>query len=77
MEKYNDLTGKSGVSYYKIGKDYIDIRFRTDPSSIYRYTNRLSGEKHIKIMKKLAISGEGLSTYISQHPEVRDKFEKH
>jgi hypothetical protein len=76
MKKYLDRSGKSGISYYNIGKDFIEIRFINEPSSVYVYSYQLNGRKHIETMKKLAVAGEGLSTYISQHPEVRDHFER-
>jgi hypothetical protein len=77
MIRYNDRSGSSGILYYQIGKDFIEIKFKTEPSAVYVYTNKLSGKKHIDAMKKLAARGEGLSTYIAQHPEVRDRFERH
>jgi hypothetical protein len=77
MKRYNDRSGASGILAYNIGKDFIEIKFKTEPSFIYIYSNKLNGKKHIDAMKKLAAHGEGLSTYISQHPEVRDRFERH
>jgi hypothetical protein len=75
MTKYPDRSGRSGVSHYAIGKDFIQIRFITKPT-VYIYSYDINGREHIEIMKKLALAGEGLSTYISEHPEVRDHFER-
>ncbi len=76
MKKYLDKSGSSGITFYQLGEDYIDVRFKTQPASTYRYTYSLSGKKHIEAMKKLATAGRGLGTYISQHPEVRDHYIK-
>ncbi len=75
MKKYLDKSGNSGISHYRIGEDFIEVMFSTQPGRIYIYSCQLSGEEHIEQMKMLAEQGQGLSTYISQHPDVRDSFE--
>lgn len=72
MPRYKNLEGNSGVSAYQIGSDSIAVAF--GPDDIYLYTYASAGKKMIEKMKKLAIAGKGLSTYISQ--KVKDKFEK-
>jgi hypothetical protein len=69
MKAYKNLNGNSGITYYEIGEDFIDIRFE-NKTDIYRYQNPISNH-HLNEMKKLAVQGKGLGTYINQHPEVR------
>jgi hypothetical protein len=75
MEKYKNLSGVSGVSHYKIGSDFIELKFKGQPD-LYLYTNSITGEQHIQHMKSLALAGKGLSTYISRHPEVKNGYIK-
>jgi hypothetical protein len=63
MEKYRDLKGDSGVQSYEIGSDFIIVQFKNDGSYLYNY--EIPGSSHVERMKKLAIKGKGLSTYIS------------
>ena len=71
MKRYKNITGQSGVTAYNISPTGIDIEFNLD--AVYRYTYASAGKAIIEKMKRLALNGEGLSTYISQH--VKDKFE--
>lgn len=64
MEKYKNLSGKSGVEAYEIGDDFIKVQFVN--GSTYLYTNRSAGRETIAEMKALALAGEGLSSYISR-----------
>jgi hypothetical protein len=75
MQPYKNKSGDSGVTHFEIGKKDIRIKFKGQ-SSVYVYSEARSGKKHIDAMKALAQQGSGLGTYISQHPEVRDHFEK-
>jgi len=75
MKRYSNASGDSGISHYEIGDDYIWLRF-TGSQKIYEYNNRLTGSKHVEQMKDLAEAGSGLSTYIAQHPEVRDNYKE-
>jgi hypothetical protein len=74
VKAYKDLSGQSGVTHYFWGKDYLAVKFK-GKAQVYVYTEDNCGKKHIAHMKKLATSGKGLSTYISQHPQVRDNYE--
>ncbi|HSH65610.1 MAG TPA: hypothetical protein VLB84_07395 [Bacteroidia bacterium] len=71
MKKYKNYSGNSGIALYEIEKHSIRILF-THSSSIYTYSDSLISKHHIDKMKKLAIAGKGLATYINQHPEVRE-----
>jgi hypothetical protein len=70
MRPYENLSGKSGVTAYKIGDTFIIVEFRD--GSAYSYTNSTTGISNIEIMKRLAAKGSGLSTFISRH--VKDKY---
>jgi hypothetical protein len=72
MVRYKNLSGKSGVRHYEIGDDFIRVQFESGTTYLYTYIS--AGQKNIEHMKKLAKSGKGLSTFISQN--VRDLFEK-
>lgn len=65
MERYLNLNGDSGVTYYDTGPDFIRVQFQD--STIYVYDHIRPGKHHVDRMKELAMSGRGLGTYISQH----------
>jgi hypothetical protein len=66
MKRYLNRSGNSGVTYYKIGKDHILVWFiHADKPYLYNYDR--PGKEHVERMKALALSGKGLSTYISRH----------
>jgi hypothetical protein len=75
MEPYKNKSKTSGVTNYEIGEDYIGIKFK-GKSTVYIYSESVIDKEHIDAMKKLAISGRGLGTYISQHPSVRNGYKK-
>lgn len=70
MNKYKSLQGKSGVEAYEIGENSIRIRFQGGET--YLYNEEKPGKLKVEKMKKLAESGSGLSTYISQ--QVRGNY---
>ena len=70
MEKYKNLSGKSPVTSFEIGEDFIRVQF--SGGHIYRYTNVSAGFRNIEHMKQLAIKGRGLGTFISK--KVHDKY---
>jgi hypothetical protein len=69
-ERYRNLSGDSGVTYYAIGPDFIAVQFQ-DPN-VYIYDDSRPGPAHVDRMKALAAAGRGLGSYISQH--VRKAF---
>lgn len=71
MKTYKNLSGDSGVVAYEIGKSFIKIKFDGE-SGIYTYDYKRPGKEQVEHMKRLAVKGQGLSTYISQ--EVRTNF---
>ncbi|MEA3494262.1 MAG: hypothetical protein U9R38_07780 [Candidatus Margulisiibacteriota bacterium] len=65
MERYKNLSGKSGVAAFENGEDNIIVQFKDGGK--YLYNNAVTGAGHIVEMKKLAISGRGLNSYINRH----------
>lgn len=55
--------------------DYIDVRFFENPV-IYRYSYIKTGQAHVEEMKRLAIVGEGLNSYIVKNFRKPGLFEK-
>jgi hypothetical protein len=65
MPTYLNLSGRSGVSSYDCGDDWIEVTFIDGVT--YRYTNESVGASHVGIMKGLAADGKGLHSYIYRH----------
>jgi hypothetical protein len=66
MVTYSSSSGKqSGVTAYQIGATFIRVQFRG--SKTYTYSYQTAGKEMVEAMKKLALSGQGLSTFISQN----------
>ena len=63
METYKNLNGNSGIESYEIGEKEITIRL-TD-GEIYVYTDQSAGDANIEQMKKLALGGSGLHTFLN------------
>lgn len=70
MKSYEDSSHESGVSAYKTVDNFIPVEFKSGEIYIYDYSS--TGRTAVEKMKRLAVSGEGLSTYISR--EVRKNF---
>ena len=73
MKRYRSKNGKSGVAAYENGQDFIRILFRDSPE-VYTYSNRSAGKSNVERMKRLALEGEGLATFVTRN--VRNKFER-
>ncbi len=71
MQIYKNEHGDSGVVSFELGSDYIKIQFKSP--IVYVYTHKKPGQDHVEKMKKLALDGRGLATYISQN--VNENFE--
>ena len=70
MQHYKNSSGKSGVSAFEIGDDFIKVQFKD--GSVYLYNNSSTGSQNIQKMKSLAINGEGLNGFISTH--IKKKY---
>lgn len=65
MHRYQNVRRNSGVTHFEIFPTSIRIRFVN--GAIYVYDYCMPGRRDVEVMKKLAVEGRGLSTYISQH----------
>ena len=70
MQRYKNLDGASGVTAFETADDSIKVAFVN--GSIYEYDYASAGRGKIERMKRLAMDGRGLSTYISRH--VHDAY---
>jgi hypothetical protein len=57
---------------YEMNADSITVKFAG--GAVYLYTQQSCGKKAIAEMKKRALAGRGLATYISRY--VKDKYER-
>jgi hypothetical protein len=73
MQKYQNRGGNSNVIYFKIGQDYIKIIFKNSSHPI-TYSYQSAGSLHVEKMKKFALNGIGLNSYILT--TVKYDFEK-
>lgn len=64
MRRYRDVHGDSGVVAYDPGPDFIKVRFKHGGTYVYDYES--TGRFQVERMKVLAVSGEGLSAFISK-----------
>jgi hypothetical protein len=70
VQPYGNLSGDSGVVAFELGARSVIIQFRDGWK--YQYTAASAGAHAIEEMKRLAVAGRGLSTFISQG--VRDGY---
>ncbi|HTK17910.1 MAG TPA: hypothetical protein VL442_00270 [Mucilaginibacter sp.] len=76
MHKYQS-DHDSGVIAYLIEDQNIKILFPPDKdgqSFVYTYSYAKPGKKHVEEMKKLAVKGSDLATYINKN--IREKYER-
>ncbi len=65
MERYKNLTGRSNVVGYELGATYIRVMFKKT-ASVYSYSYNRAGMSHVENMKRLAVRGSGLNSYIQR-----------
>ena len=70
MTSYANSNGKSGVSAFEIREDAIVVEFRHGGK--YLYDHDIPGEAEVEKMKRLAVIGSGLMTFINKN--VRKRF---
>jgi hypothetical protein len=70
MENYKNLSGDSGVKAYELGSDSITVEF--NDGKVYQYTYQSAGRENVESMKKLAVAGKGLNSFISR--EVKERY---
>ena len=64
MKEYDGSENK-GVAGYEFNKDSIILKFKDGRT--YLYTVEKPGKVYVDEMKKLAVSGHGLTTYVNQN----------
>ena len=65
MQHYSNSTGRSNILSYEIGADFIIVQFKDYKQ--YKYSHHRAGSSNVDQMKKLAIQGWGLNTFISKY----------
>ncbi len=66
MPRYLNIGGDSGVYSYSISETSITVIFKRTSRS-YTYSYYKAGSGHVENMKKLAIAGSGLNSYIKRN----------
>lgn len=64
MEKYEGCE-VGGVAAFEIFDDAIILKFHDGRSYLYDYLK--PGKEHVEEMKKLALNGKGLTTYVNKN----------
>jgi hypothetical protein len=72
MERYLNLSGKSGVAFFELVPDFVRV-FCKDGGR-YLYNHATTGRSNIDTMKTLAKAGQGLNTFINAN--VRKMYAK-
>lgn len=65
MEKYKNLGGNSNINSFKIEGNSIEVQF--NDGSIYLYNDVRPGSAAVEEMKRLALNGSGLNSYINRN----------
>jgi len=69
MEQYSNKSGNSPITHYEIGTDYITVRFKGGKDYTYSYGGK-AGRSNADTMKGLALSGSGLSAFITRNAKL-------
>jgi hypothetical protein len=64
--RYANRGGNGGVTYFEIGRDCINLWFKSDVRG-YIYDRNRPGRAHVAQMQRLALAGIGLTTFVNQH----------
>jgi hypothetical protein len=68
---YRSTNPDAGVVNYEMLADGIILEFG-DQEYRYLYNSQKPGAEHVENMKRLAVAGDGLTTYVNQH--VRENY---
>ncbi|WP_428660990.1 hypothetical protein [Runella sp.] len=71
MERYQNLSGESGIYAYEIDDKSIKVQFKD--GTFYLYTYESAGESNIEKMKELAKAGRGLNGFVMDF--VKNKYD--
>ena len=72
MQLYKNLGGNSNILSYDIGDNFIEVQFKN--GNKYKYSYRSAGIDKVEKMKVLAVSGQGLNSYIMR--EAKYDYER-
>ena len=70
LQAYGTVQRPSGVTHFLLLPGAIALLFRN--GAAYLYTESRTGEDRVRNMRRLALQGHGLSTYVRRH--VGDRF---
>lgn len=65
MQNYKNLGGDSNVAAFEMGINSIKVKFKD--GSVYLYNTGSAGFSRIEEMKKIALEGRGLNSYINRY----------
>jgi len=69
MESYKNLNGNSGVFAYEIFSDSIAVIFKGGKR--YLWSNASAGSTNVEQMKRLAVAGAGLNSFIMRNVRLQ------
>ncbi len=72
IDRYGNLSGKSNIHGYGLLDMGIVVQF--NDQSHYTYHSEKVGANHISEMKRLAVAGAGLNSFINCTPVVKNGF---
>jgi hypothetical protein len=75
IEIYGNLTGRSSVTSFIVGKKFILVEFASGRNRWYRYSTETLEQIDIDYMIGLARAGKGLSTFINHCERTRFGYE--
>jgi hypothetical protein len=75
MTPYADTDHDSGVESFLCTEESIVVKFKSGTTPYYEYTYGSAGSSNVEQMKNLAVSGDGLNSFINK--EVRKLYSSH
>ena len=74
MQRYKNLTGQSNVDAFEILDNGIIVQF--NGHSQYTYQSTKVGMNNMTEMKRLAVNGKGLNSFINRTASIRNGYSK-
>ncbi len=68
MERYANLSGKSGIAAFEISADSITVLFKDGRHYLYTFVS--TGAQNVLAMQTLAKAGSGLNSYIMRNSRM-------
>lgn len=65
FQRYQNLSMQSNVAAFEIGPDSITVEFRSGKHRFYVYNSVRPGVAAVEELKRRALAGRGLNSYIS------------